>query len=385
MYPFHPLDFGLSDTQQQIQSAVEDFAQSTIAPLAEEIDSRNQMPRHLWQEMGALGILGITVNEQYGGANCDYLTHVLVMEAISRASAAVGLSYGAHSNLCVNQIHRYGSETQKQQYLPALCQGNAIGALAMSEPQAGSDVMAMQLLATEVEHGFSLSGNKMWITNGPCADVLIVYARTSSNSISAFLIEKGVEGFSTAQKLDKLGMRGSDTCELVFDNCVIPQSQLLGERDKGEQVLMSGLDLERLVLAGGPLGIMSACMTLAATYASERKQFGRRIGDYQLIQAKLADMYSRMMAARCYVYTVARNYDKQVTAKQDTAACLLFAAEHATQMALDTIQVLGGNGYINDYAAGRLLRDAKLYEIGAGTSEIRRLIIGRALVNHYAH
>nr|WP_086938240.1 acyl-CoA dehydrogenase family protein [Thaumasiovibrio occultus] len=385
MFPYQSLDFGLTDEQRQIQEAVHDFAAATIAPIAASIDANNAMPATLWQEMGRLGVLGLTVHEDFGGINAGYLAHVLAMEEISRASASVGLSYGAHSNLCINQLHRHCNQAQKERLLPALVLGDKVGALAMSESNAGSDVMSMRLNAQVVEGGFVLNGSKMWITNGPSAAVILVYARTSDNAISAFIVEREFEGFSTAQKLDKLGMRGSDTCELVFKDCFVPEENLLGELHHGDKILMGGLDIERLILAGGPLGIMRACLDLCLPYVRQREQFGERIGNFQLVQAKLADMYARMVAIRSYVYTVARNYDDGRAPKQDTAGCLLLAAEHATHMALDTIQLLGGNGYTNEFDAGRLLRDAKLYEIGAGTSEIRRLIIGRALVSRFDH
>ncbi|WP_413112221.1 acyl-CoA dehydrogenase family protein [Thaumasiovibrio sp. DFM-14] len=383
MYPFSPLDFGFSDQQQQIADVVHEFANAEIAPNANDIDHLNAMPGNLWQKMGAMGLLGITVSSEYGGSHCDYLCHILAMEQISRASAAVGLSYAAHSNLCVNQLFKHANEQQKRQFLPALISGEGIGALAMSESNAGSDVMSMQLRATPVDGGYLLNGSKMWITNGPTATVLIVYARTAPDAISAFIIEQSMPGFHCAQKLDKLGMRGSDTSELVFQDCYVPSENLLGKINQGAQILMSGLDIERLILSGGPLGIMQACMDICLPYVRERQQFGQRIGNFQLVQAKLADMYSNMNAIRSYVYTVARNYDAQHAPKQDTAGCILLAAEHASKMASDTIQLLGGNGYTNDYPAARLLRDAKLYEIGGGTSEIRRLIIGKTLVNMF--
>ena len=381
--PFTPLNFGLGDTLNLLREHVNGFASDTIAPLAAEIDASNQFPLHLWPKLGEMGLLGVTVDEAYGGANMGYLAHVIAMEEISRASASVGLSYGAHSNLCVNQIYRHGTEEQKQTYLPPLIQGTHVGALAMSEPQAGSDVVNMQLRARREGDVFILNGNKMWITNGPEADTLVVYAKTDpdegAHGISAFIVERGFRGFRTAQKLDKLGMRGSSTCELVFENCEVPAANLLGPLNHGVEVLMSGLDYERVVLAAGPLGIMRACLDLVLPYIHDRKQFGRAIGEFQLVQAKVADMYTRTNAARAYVYTVAAACDRGEATRKDAAGVILFAAELATQMALDAIQLLGGNGYINEFAAGRLLRDAKLYEIGAGTSEIRRMLIGREL------
>ncbi len=377
------LDFDLGETAEAIREAVADFATEEIAPRAEEIDRSNRFPRDLWPKLGALGLLGITVEEEYGGAGLGYLEHVLAMEEVSRASASVGLSYGAHSNLCVNQIRLHGSDAQKRRYLPKLISGEHVGALAMSEPGAGSDVVSMRTRAERRGDRFVLNGNKMWITNGPEADVLVVYAKTDpeggSRGITAFLVEKGFPGFSTAQKLDKLGMRGSDTCELLFEDCEVPAENVLGEVNGGVRVLMGGLDYERLVLTGGPLGIMRACLDLVLPYVHERHQFGRPIGSFQLMQGKIADMYTAMNAARAYAYTCAKAADRGRITRQDAAACLLFAAERATALALEAIQALGGNGYINDYPAGRLLRDAKLYEIGAGTSEIRRMLIGREL------
>ncbi len=377
------LDFDLGETAEAIREAVADFAQGEIAPRAEEIDRSNHFPRDLWPKLGALGLLGITVEEEYGGAGLGYLEHVLAMEEVSRASASVGLSYGAHSNLCVNQIRLHGTDAQKRRYLPKLISGEHVGALAMSEPGAGSDVVSMRTRAERRGDRLLLNGNKMWITNGPEADVLVVYAKTDpeagSRGITAFLVEKGFPGFSTAQKLDKLGMRGSDTCELLFENCEVPAENVLGEVNGGVRVLMGGLDYERLVLSGGPLGIMRACLDLVLPYVHERHQFGRPIGTFQLMQGKIADMYTAMNAARAYAYTCAKAADRDRITRQDAAACLLFAAERATALALEAIQALGGNGYINDYPAGRLLRDAKLYEIGAGTSEIRRMLIGREL------
>ena len=375
------LDFDLGETADMLRDSVADFAQSKIAPLAAEIDSSNEFPMGLWPQMGEMGVLGVTVDEQYGGAGMGYLEHVVAMEEISRASASVGLSYGAHSNLCVNQIHRNGNETQKSKYLPKLVSGEHVGALAMSEPGAGSDVVSMKLRAEAVDGGYVLNGNKMWITNGPDADVLVVYAKTDpeagSRGITAFIIEKDYEGFSTAQKLDKLGMRGSNTCELVFQDCFVPAGNVVGDLGRGAAVLMSGLDFERAVLSGGPLGIMQACMDIVMPYVHEREQFGQPIGEFQLIQGKLADMYTKMNASRAYVYAVAKACDRAT--RKDAAGAILYSAERATEMTLDAIQILGGNGYINEYATGRLLRDAKLYEIGAGTSEIRRMLIGREL------
>ncbi|MEJ5209492.1 MAG: isovaleryl-CoA dehydrogenase [Lysobacteraceae bacterium] len=378
-----PFDFDLGETIDALREAVHDFAQARIAPLAEETDRSNQFPNALWRELGEMGLLGLTVEEEYGGTAMGYLAHVVAMEEISRASASIGLSYGAHSNLCVNQLRKNGTHEQKQRYLPKLVSGEHIGALAMSEPGAGSDVVSMRLRAERRGDVFVLNGNKMWITNGPDADVLIVYAKTDvaagSKGITAFIVEKGFKGFSTAQKLDKLGMRGSNTCELVFQDCEIPAENVLGEVDKGVRVLMSGLDFERLVLSGGPLGIMAACLDVALPYARERKQFGRSIGEFQLIQGKLADMYVGFNACRAYVYSVAKACDRGQTTRKDAAGAILYAAEKATWMAGQAIQILGGNGYINDYPTGRLWRDAKLYEIGAGTSEIRRMLIGREL------
>ena len=377
------LDFGLGDTLAEVRAQVRRFAREEIAPLAARIDRSNEFPRQLWPKLGALGLLGLTVPERWGGANLGYLAHIVAMEEISRASGAVGLSYGAHSNLCVNQLSLHGSDAQCERYLPRLLSGEHVGALAMSEPGAGSDVMSMQLRAEQHGHHFHLTGRKMWITNGPDADVLIVYARTSPQArergITAFLVEKDFAGFSTAQKLDKLGMRGSSTCELVFDDCRVPAANILGGLDHGARVLLSGLDYERAVLAGGPLGLMAAALDLTLPYVHERKQFQKSIGTFQLMQAKLADMYTSFNAARAYVYAVGRACDTGRSTRQDAAAAILFAAERATQVALEAIQALGGNGYINDYAAGRLLRDAKLYEIGAGTQEIRRMLIGREI------
>ncbi len=378
-----PLNFGLDPIIDEIREVVRRFCQDKITPLADEIDRTNTFPRQLWPELGSLGLLGITVDEAYDGTGLGYLAHCVVMEEISRGSASVGLSYGAHSNLCVNQLHRNGTDEQKRKYLPGLVSGEHLGALAMSEPGSGSDVVSMQLKADACSDGFKLNGNKMWITNGPGADVVIVYAKTSpdlgSKGITAFIVEKGYPGFSVAQKLDKLGMRGSDTSELVFEDCFVPSENILGEIDKGVRVLMSGLDYERLVLAAGPLGIMQAAMDIVLPYVHDRHQFGQPIGTFQLVQGKIADMYATMNASKSYVYTVAAAADRGETTRQDAAACILFAAENATKIALDAIQLLGGNGYINEYATGRLLRDAKLYEIGAGTSEIRRMLIGREL------
>jgi isovaleryl-CoA dehydrogenase len=377
------LDFGLGETADLLRESVSAFAADEVAPRAAEIDRSNEFPMDLWRKLGDLGVLGITVEEEYGGAGMGYLEHVVAMEEISRASASVGLSYGAHSNLCVNQIRRNGTEAQKRKYLPKLISGEHVGALAMSEPGAGSDVVAMKLRAVRKSDRFVLDGTKMWITNGPDADTLVVYAKTNpeagSRGITALIVERGMKGFSTAQKLDKLGMRGSNTGELVFEDCEVPVENVLGEVDGGVGVLMSGLDYERAVLAGGPLGIMQACLDVVVPYVHERRQFGRPIGEFQLIQGKLADMYTLMNAAKAYVYAVARACDRGEAARKDAAGAILFAAEKATWMALEAIQCLGGNGYINDYPTGRLLRDAKLYEIGAGTSEIRRMLIGREL------
>jgi isovaleryl-CoA dehydrogenase len=376
-------DFGLGETTDLLRDTVRGFAADKIAPRAAAIDASNEFPRDLWPRLGALGLLGVTVEEEYGGAAMGYTEHVVAMEEISRASAAVGLSYGAHSNLCVNQIRRNGSEAQKRRYLPKLIAGAHVGALAMSEPGAGSDVVSMQLRAVRKGDRYVLNGNKMWITNGPDADVLVVYAKTDPDAgtrgITAFLIEKGMKGFTTAQKLDKLGMRGSNTCELLFQDCEVPAENVLGAIGGGVRVLMSGLDYERLVLAGGPLGIMQACMDVVIPYVHERRQFGQAIGEFQLMQGKLADMYTTMNATRAYVYAVAKACDRGDVTRKDAAGVILYAAEKATWMALEAIQCLGGNGYINDYPTGRLLRDAKLYEIGAGTSEIRRMLIGREL------
>jgi isovaleryl-CoA dehydrogenase len=376
-------DFNLGHDVDLLRDTVAEFAQDRIAPRAAEIDRTNTFPRDLWPELGALGLLGITVEEEFGGAGLGYLEHCVAMEEVSRASAAVGLSYGAHSNLCVNQIRRNGTEAQKRRYLPRLISGEHVGALAMSEPGAGSDVVSMRTRAERRGDRFVLNGSKMWITNGPEADTLVVYAKTDPaagpRGITAFLIEKGMNGFSTAQKLDKLGMRGSDTCELVFADCEVPAENVLGKVNEGVRVLMSGLDYERVVLAAGPLGIMQACLDTVLPYVHERKQFGEPIGSFQLVQGKLADMYVTMNASKAYVYAVARACDQNKTTREDAAGAILYAAENATRLALDAIQLLGGNGYINDYPTGRLLRDAKLYEIGAGTSEIRRMLIGREL------
>jgi isovaleryl-CoA dehydrogenase len=381
----HPFNFDLGETADAIRDSVRDFAQEKIAPRAAEIDRSNQFPRDLWPQMGALGLHGITVEEEHGGAGLGYLEHCIALEEISRASASVGLSYGAHSNLCVNQIRRNGSEAQKRRYLPKLISGEHVGALAMSEPDSGSDVVSMKTRAERKGDRFVLTGNKMWITNGPIAETLVVYAKTDPQAgprgITAFLIEKGMTGFSTRQKLDKLGMRGSDTCELVFQECEVPEENVLGEVGRGVNVLMSGLDYERAVLAAGPLGIMQAALDVVVPYVHERRQFGQPIGEFQLVQGKLADMYVALNSCRAYVYAVARACDRGQTTREDAAGAILLAAEKATQVALDAIQLLGGNGYINDYPTGRLLRDAKLYEIGAGTSEIRRMLIGRELFN----
>ncbi|GIX29399.1 MAG: isovaleryl-CoA dehydrogenase [Burkholderiales bacterium] len=377
------LNFDLGETVDLLRHTVQGFAAKEIAPRAAEIDRSNEFPRDLWPKLGDLGLLGITVEEEYGGAGLGYLAHVVAMEEVSRASASVGLSYGAHSNLCVNQIRRHGTEAQKRRYLPKLVSGEHVGALAMSEAGAGSDVVSMRLRADKRGDRYILNGTKMWITNGPDADVLVVYAKTDpaagAKGITAFLVERGFKGFSTAQKLDKLGMRGSNTCELVFQDCEVPEDNVLGAVNEGVAVLMSGLDYERLVLAGGPLGIMAACLDVVLPYVHERRQFGQPIGEFQLIQGKLADMYTTFNACRAYVYAVAKACDRGEVTRKDAAGAILYAAERATWMAGEAIQCLGGNGYINEYPAGRLWRDAKLYEIGAGTSEIRRWLIGREL------
>jgi len=377
------LTFDLGEEADAIRDSVSRFAAAEIAPRAAEIDHSNQFPNDLWRKFGELGVLGITVSEEYGGAGLGYLHHVVAMEEVSRASASVGLSYGAHSNLCVNQLKLNGNEEQRRKYLPKLISGEHVGALAMSEPGAGSDVVSMKLRADKKGDRYVLNGNKMWITNGPDADTLVVYAKTDpaggSKGITAFIVEKGYKGFSTAQKLDKLGMRGSNTCELVFQDCEVPEENVLREPGSGARVLMSGLDFERAVLAGGPLGIMQACMDIVVPYLHQREQFGQPIGSFQLMQGKLADMYSTWSACRAYVYAVAQACDKGKVSRKDAAGAILYASERATWMALEAIQCLGGNGYINEFGTGRLLRDAKLYEIGAGTSEIRRMLIGREL------
>lgn len=383
MSQFAALNFNLGQTNDLLREQVGQFAAREIAPRAAQIDQDNQFPDDLWQKMGAMGLLGITVDEKYGGAGMGYLAHVIAMEEISRAQAAIGLSYGAHSNLCVNQIYRMGTDAQKEQYLPALVSGQAVGALAMSEAGAGSDVVSMKLRAEKKGDQYILNGTKMWITNGPDADTYVIYAKTApekkSRGITAFIVERDFPGFSRAQKLDKLGMRGSNTGELVFEDCPVPASNILGTLNGGVEVLMSGLDYERVVLAGGPTGIMQACMDVVLPYIHQRQQFGQAIGEFQLIQGKLADMYTQMNACKAYLYAVAAACDRGETTRKDAAGVILYCAERATAMALDAIQILGGNGYINDYPTGRLLRDAKLYEIGAGTSEIRRMLIGREL------
>ena len=380
----HALDFGHDGDLEALREMVRRFAQEKIAPIAADIDRSNTFPAHLWGELGGLGLLGITADPEFGGSGMGYLAHVVAMEEISRASASVGLSYGAHSNLCINQISRWGKVEQKKKYLPDLCSGKAVGSLAMSEPGSGSDAVSMRLKADRKNDRYVLSGTKMWITNGPHADTLVVYAKTEptmgSRGITAFIIERTMKGFSVAQKLDKLGMRGSDTGELVFDEVEVPFENVLGTENRGVEVLMSGLDYERTVLSGGPLGIMAACLDVAVPYVRTRRQFGQAIGDFQLVQGKLADMYTSLSAARAYVYAVAAACDRGETTRKDAAGCILFSAERATQLALDALQLLGGNGYINDYPTGRLLRDAKLYEIGAGTSEIRRWLIGREIM-----
>ncbi|KGK41825.1 isovaleryl-CoA dehydrogenase [Nitrincola sp. A-D6] len=380
---YSELNFGLGETIDMLRQQINNFAAAEIAPRAADIDQANLFPEDLWKKFGDMGLLGITVGEEYGGSGMGYLAHVIAMEEISRASASVALSYGAHSNLCVNQINRNGTQEQKEKYLPKLVSGEHIGALAMSEPNAGSDVVSMKLTARDAGDHYILNGTKMWITNGPDAHVFVIYAKTDlqagAKGISAFIVEKDSEGFTQAQKLDKLGMRGSNTCELVFQDCKVPKENLLGQLNGGVKVLMSGLDYERLVLAGGPLGIMQAAMDVVVPYVRDRKQFGKAIGEFELVQGKLADMYTRMNAAKSYVYMVALSADRGETTRKDAAGVILYSAEMATQLALDAIQLLGGNGYINEYPTGRLLRDAKLYEIGAGTSEIRRMLIGREL------
>ena len=382
------MNFGLGEEIEALRDTVRRFAADEIAPIAAEIDTSNEFPAPLWKKMGDLGLLGITANPDFGGTGMNYLAHVVAMEEISRASASVGLSYGAHSNLCVNQINRWGTGEQKEKFLPPLCAGDHVGALAMSESGSGSDVVSMRLRAEKKNDRFVLNGTKMWITNGPDADTLVVYAKTdperASRGITAFLIEKQMAGFSVAQKLDKLGMRGSNTGELVFEDVEVPFDNVLGEEGRGVEVLMSGLDYERVVLSGGPLGIMAACLDVVVPYVHERKQFGQPIGEFQLVQGKLADLYVTLAACRAYVYAVAASCDRGETTRKDSAGCILYSAEKATQAALDAIQLLGGNGYINEYPTGRLLRDAKLYEIGAGTSEIRRWLIGREIMGESA-
>jgi len=384
----HSMNFGLGEDIEALRDLVRRFVRDEIAPKAAEIDRDNDFPADLWAKLGAIGVLGMTADPDYGGSGMTYLAHVIAMEEISRGSASVGLSYGAHSNLCINQINRWGTPEQKQKYLPGLCAGTAVGALAMSEPGSGSDVVSMKLRADKKNDRYVLNGNKMWITNGPDASTLVVYAKTQptmgSRGITAFLIEREMKGFSVAQKLDKLGMRGSNTGELVFQDVEVPFDNVLGEEGKGVEVLMSGLDYERVVLSGGPLGIMAACLDVAVPYVQQRRQFGQAIGDFQLVQGKMADMYTQLNACRAYVYAVASACDRGETTRKDSAGCILYAAERATQTALDAIQMLGGNGYINDYPTGRLLRDAKLYEIGAGTSEIRRWLIGREMMGEVA-
>ncbi len=379
------LNFGLGEDIEMLRDQVYQFAQNEIAPLAEQADADNQFPNQLWKKLGGMGLLGVTVSEQYGGSDMGYLAHTIAMEEVSRASGGIGLSYGAHSNLCVNQIFKNANDAQREKYLPKLVSGEHIGALAMSEPNAGSDVVSMKLKAEKRGDKYILNGNKMWITNGPDAHTFVIYAKTDPNAgprgITAFIVERDFPGFSRAQKLDKLGMRSSNTCELVFEDCEVPAENILGKEGEGVRVLMSGLDYERLVLSGGPLGIMQSCMDIVVPYIHDRQQFGQSIGQFQLVQGKVADMYTQMNAARAYVYTVAQSCDRGETTRKDAAGAILYSAELATKMALDAIQLLGGNGYINEYPTGRLLRDAKLYEIGAGTSEIRRMLIGRELFN----
>ncbi|MGD9860278.1 MAG: isovaleryl-CoA dehydrogenase [Marinobacterium sp.] len=380
---YSELNFGLGETIDMLREQINSFAAQEIAPRAEAIDRENLFPNDLWRKFGDMGLLGITVKEEWGGVEMGYLAHVIAMEEISRASASVGLSYGAHSNLCVNQIHRNGTDEQRTKYLPKLISGEHIGALAMSEPNAGSDVVSMKLTARDAGDHYVLNGNKMWITNGPDANVYVIYAKTDPaagpKGITAFIVERDTEGFTQAQKLDKLGMRGSNTCELVFQDAKVPKENILGELNGGVKVLMSGLDYERLVLSGGPLGIMQAAMDIVVPYIRDRKQFGQAIGEFELVQGKVADMYTQMNAAKSYVYMVAQSADRGETTRKDAAGAILYSAEMATKVALDAIQLLGGNGYINEFPTGRLLRDAKLYEIGAGTSEIRRMLIGREL------
>ncbi|HMK89720.1 MAG TPA: isovaleryl-CoA dehydrogenase [Methylocystis sp.] len=382
------LDFDLGDEAEMLRRQVEEFAAREIAPRAPKIDAENAFPGDLWRKMGSLGLLGVTIAEDYGGAGLGYLEHVIAMEEISRASASVGLSYAAHSNLCLNQLHRNGAHEQKLRYLPKLISGEHVGALAMSEPSAGSDVVNMQMRAEAHQDSYVLNGDKMWITNGPDADVIIVYAKTTpkagAHGITAFIVDGASPGLVRGPKLDKLGMRGSNTCELIFENCLVPAENVLGQVDRGVNVLMSGLDYERAILAGGPLGIMQACMDVVVPYLHDRKQFGRSIGEFEMMQGKLADMYTTLSATRAYVYAVAKACDNGRASRKDAAGAILFAAEHATRMALEAIQCLGGNGYMNDYPPGRLLRDAKLYEIGAGTSEIRRMLIGREIFEETA-
>jgi isovaleryl-CoA dehydrogenase len=386
--PYPTLKHGLGEEIDMLRETVHQFAQAEIAPRADSIDANNEFPMDLWRKFGDLGLLGMTADEAYGGTAMGYLAHCVAMEEISRASASVGLSYGAHSNLCVNQLQKNGTEAQKQRYLPGLCSGEQVGALAMSEPGAGSDVVGMKLRARREGDRYVLNGNKMWITNGPDAHTYVIYAKTDpdagSRGITAFIVERDFPGFSRAQKLDKLGMRGSNTCELVFEDCEVPEENVLGEENRGVRVLMSGLDYERAVLSGGPVGIMQACLDVVLPYIHDRKQFGQSIGEFQLIQGKVADMYTLLGASRSFLYAVARALDRGEDSRKDAAAVILYTAEMATKCALDAIQLLGGNGYINDYPTGRLLRDAKLYEIGAGTSEIRRMLIGRELFGETA-